>query len=206
MACWPARKGWGFEMEGIGQQFRDVFHRKLGEVEAGLQLKEAALARDMAGWTMALTNLLSDCCNELAWSVGAKWNSCALLPEQRKEYFTLDVVAFEQGRRGWQFPVATMELENMASKRKVAYCMWKLLAVNSGFRCLFCYRERADQRNELLDYLRTEVIEALRVDERERIQGATYLCVGTRDDAPYFPNGFFRWWSLNLNTNRFEVL
>lgn len=193
-------------MANIGMQFKDVFHRKLGEVDAGNNLKEAALLRDMGGWTMALTNLLADTCSELGWSVGAKWNACDVLPESRKEYFTLDVCAFEGERTGWQFPIAAMELENMVYKRKIAYCLWKLLAVSSKFRCLFCYCEQHYQRDALLDYLKTELVESLSIEERDQVQGDTYLCVGTRDDADYFPHGFFRWWKLNLNTSRFEVL
>ena len=193
-------------MNETGVQFREVFRRQLGTVEAGARLKKAALARDTGGWTKELTNLLADSCENLGWSVGAKWNSCEVLPEARKEYFTLDVTAFEPGRTGWQLPIATMELENMASKRKIAYCLWKLLAVSSKFRCLFCYQEREEQRDALLTYLREELASALTASEREHIQGETYLCVGTRDEASFFPHGFFRWWSLNLNTARFEVL
>lgn len=193
-------------MDTAGIQFRKAFHSQLGVVKDGKRLKEAALTRDMGGWTMALTNLIAACCGELGWRCCARWNPADVLPQVQKEYFTLDVTAFESGRSGWQFPIATMELENMASKRKIAYCLWKLLAVTSNFRCLFCYRERDEQRDDLLDYLRAELVDSLLTGERERIQGDTYLCIGTRDDADYFPHGFFRWWRLNLNTSRFEVL
>ena len=193
-------------METAGIQFKNIFHRQLESLDAGMHLKDAALSRDMGGWTMALTNLIAECCLELNWRCCARWNPGDVLPQRQKEYFTLDVTAFESGRNGWQFPIATMELENMASKRKIAYCLWKLMAVASNFRCLFCYREREEQRDDLLDYLRAELVESLQVGERQRIQGETYICIGTRDDATYFPYGFFRWWSLNLNTTRFEVI
>lgn len=189
-----------------GDQFRTVFHQHLDKMGPNSDLKRAALNRDMNGWTMALTNLIAECCRDIGWSCAARWNPDPVLPQVQKEFFTLDLCAFPSTRSGWQFPIATMELENMASKKKIAYCMWKLLTVTSKLRCLFCYRERGDQRDALIQYLRDELLAALLPEERERISGETLLCIGTREDAEYFPFGFFRWWSLNLNTNRFEVI
>lgn len=193
-------------MNTIGYHFRDVFSDRIGVAEEGLLLKQAAINRDMASWTEAMTNLVVDCCNYIGWQCCARWNPNQALPRVQKEYFTLDVSAFDGNRSGWQFPVATLELENMSSRKKIAYCLWKLLAVISQFRCLICYCELGEERNALLKYLKENVIDDLTVQERNQIFGETFICIGTRDDADFFPNGFFRWWNLNLNTTRFEVI
>jgi hypothetical protein len=188
------------------QLFREAFHECLREEKAGTRLKDAAINRRMAEWTEALTNLVVETCRALKWTACARWNPNDVLPQVQKEYFTLDVTAFSSSRKGWQPPLAAMELENNASKPKIAYCLWKLLGVNVGFRCLFCYREQADDAAELLRYLRQEVVQSFTPEERGFVRGQTVICIGTRGDAETFPYGFFRWWRLNFNTSNFEVI
>lgn len=170
------------------------------------QLKEAAVGRNMGAWTEALTNVVARTCAEMGWTCCAKWNKNPALPEGRNEYLTLDVTVFPQDRTGWQIPLGAIELENNAKKRRIAYCLWKLLSVAGKFRCLFCYREREEAERALLRYLCDDVVAALTAEERAGIDGPTLVCVGTRDVADRFPYGFFRWWRLNFNTCAFERL
>lgn len=188
------------------RRFREAFHQSLQGSEVGAKLKTAALERKMAAWTEGLTNLVVEICRELDWTCCAKWNANPALPAGRHEYLTLDVTAFATARKGWQLPVAALELENDASKARIAYCLWKLLSVSVGFRCLFCYREKPTQTADLLTYLREQLVASLTAAERDAVRGQTLVCVGTRSDAENFPFGFFRWWRLNLNTCSFEVL
>jgi hypothetical protein len=37
-------------------------------------------------------------------------------------------------------------------------------------------------------------------------EGDTLLVIGSRDESSVFPYGFFRWWHLNPNTARFNVI
>jgi len=37
-------------------------------------------------------------------------------------------------------------------------------------------------------------------------EGDTLLVIGNRDESSVFPYGFFRWWHLNPNTARFNVI
>jgi len=190
----------------IERRFHEAFHRSLKRSDVGAKLKAAAIDRRMADWTEAMTNLVVELCRELDWICCAKWNPNAALPKVQNEYLTLDVTAFTAGRQGWQLPVAALELENNASKGRIAYCLWKLLSVSVGFRCLFCYREKPELSAALLSYLQENVVQALTPEERENVRGRTLVCIGTRADAENFPFGFFRWWRLNLNTCNFEVL
>lgn len=188
------------------QHFREAFHHCLRSETAGAQLRDAAINRRMADWTEALTNLVVESCRVQGWTACARWNPNEVLPQVQKEYLTLDVTAFPTTRKGWQPPLAAIELENNASKQKIAYCLWKLLSVNAGFRSLFCYREKTEEAAELLRYLRKEVVQAFTSEERGHIRGPTLICIGTRGDAETFPHGFFRWWRVNFNTSNFEVI
>jgi hypothetical protein len=186
--------------------FCRAFRDALQDDKVGAPLKEAASHRRMREWTEAMTNVVVETCRQMDWTCCARWNPNQALPRVQKEYLTLDVTAFPATRTGWQLPCAAMELENNASKAKIAYCLWKLCAVSVQFRCLFCYRETAEEYAALLAYLRDTVLRAFTAEERDGLRGPLLLCVGTRADASSFPHGFFRWWRINLNTCNFEVI
>ena len=187
-------------------QFCAAFHKAVREQASSTALQAAAVERRMATWTEVMTNVVVATCREMSWVCCAKWNPNKALPQVQKEYLTLDVTAFPATRMGWQLPCAAMELENNASKAKIAYCLWKLCAVSVQFRCLFCYRETAEEYAALLAYLRDTVLRVFTVEECTSLRGPLLLCVGTRADASSFPHGFFRWWRINLNTCSFEVI
>lgn len=187
-------------------QFCAAFHTAVREQASSTALQAAAIERRMAAWTEVMTNVVVATCREMNWVCCAKWNPNKALPQVQKEYLTLDVTAFPSSRTGWQLPIAAMELENNASKAKIAYCLWKICAVSVQFRCLFCYRETAEEYAALLAYLRDTVLRAFSSQERASLHGPLLLCVGTRADASSFPHGFFRWWRINLNTCSFEVI
>ena len=136
----------------------------------------------------------------------AKGHKLELLPIQRSEYLALDVMAFAEGEKRWRFPVAVMELENSTREDQIAYSLWKVLSVRSELRIVFCYRRNGEEIPALIRHLREEVVEAMGLAGRVKLEGATLLVVGSRSESGTFPFGYFGWWSLDTNTGRFERL
>jgi hypothetical protein len=136
----------------------------------------------------------------------AKGHKLELLPIHRSEYLALDVMAFAGGEKRWRFPVAVMELENSAREDQIAYSLWKVLSVRADLRIVFCYRRNGEEIPALLRHLREEVVEAMGLAGRVKLEGATLLVVGSRSESGTFPFGYFGWWLLDTNTGRFERL
>ena len=99
-----------------------------------------------------------------------------------------------------------MELENSPREDQISYSLWKVLCVRAGLRVVFCYRKEASAIPALIQHLRTEVVEAMDLGGRVRLDGRTIVVVGSRSDAETFPFGFFSWWELETNTGRFIKL
>jgi hypothetical protein len=167
-------------------------------------LREAALAGRLTPWTSELTSAAVNACVRLGWQASAKGHDAELLPVRRGEYLGLDVVAFAPGERRWKFPLAIMELENQTREDYIAYSLWKLLMVRADLRILFCYRKEASEAGALKKHLQDEVIDALDLNTRAKLDGSTVLVIGRRGAAETFPHGFFAWWQLETNTGRFE--
>ncbi len=129
-----------------------------------------------------------------------------LLPIHRSEYLALDVMAFAPGERRWLFPSIVMELENSAREDQIAYSLWKVLCVRAEMRVVFCYRTQIEEIPALIRHLRQEVVEAMDLCGRVRMDGRTVVVVGSRNDADTFPFGFFSWWELDYNTGKFVKL
>ncbi len=191
----------------IAARWREAFFRTVRHYENASLFRQAAQAEDLAGWTRHLTEAVVGTCQALGWQAAAKGHQLDLLPIPHAEYLTLDVVAFEDSaRRGWQFPVAAMELENSRDSERIAYSLWKVLCVRSELRIVFCYRSLSSQASALVGYLSRDVIGALPLEQRLALGGETLVVVGSRSDSSAFPYGFFKWWRLEGNTGSFNVL
>jgi hypothetical protein len=168
-------------------------------------LKEASLDGKLGAWTKALTACVSSACGEMGWRASARAHHCELLPVRRSEYLALDIMAFTEGEKRWLFPTAVMELENSSDTDKIAYSLWKVLCVRAEFRVVFCYRKNAEEAPALIQHLRRDVIDAMSLHGRVKLEGRTFVVVGSRNDAETFPYGFFKWWELNTDTGHFEL-
>jgi hypothetical protein len=190
-------------MSRLCESWYATFLQTLQRHEAARPLREAAAAGRLNAWTQALTGVVVDVCGEMGWQTAAKWHRLEILPEARKEYLTLDAMAFAPASVAWPFPVAVFELENSRQDDKVAYSLWKLLCVRAGLRVLFCYRRDARAGSALVRQLEGAVVGSLPIQERVDLAGETLLIVGSRAEEAAFPYGFFKDWVLDKNTGEF---
>ena len=93
-----------------------------------------------------------------------------------------------------------------AREDQIAYSLWKVLSVRAELRIVFCYRRNGEEIPALIRHLREEVVEAMGLAGRVKLEGATLLVVGSRSESGTFPFGYFGWWLLDTNTGRFERL
>src|SRR6185369_17615032 len=98
---------------------------------------------------------------------------------------------------------AVIELENSQSDDRVAYSLWKVLAVTADLRIVFCYRRSSSKGSALIRALREEVIEAMGLVGRMNLEGETLVVIGSYDSSSTFPYSFFKWWRLDNNTGTF---
>jgi len=185
-------------------RFRSALFETLRDERHAEPLRAAALAGRLMPWTTALTSAAVEACQRLGWRASAKGHHAELLPVSRGEYLNLDVMAFGAGESSWRFPLAVMELENQTREDSIAYSLWKLLSVRAELRVLFCYRKEAAEAGPLRKHLQEQVVEAMGIGNRVKLEGSTVLVIGRRGEAETFPNGFFAWWRLETNTGRFE--
>jgi hypothetical protein len=188
------------------KDWRDAFFKEVQAHETALRLKEAALEERLTDWTAALTAVVVATCNQMGWRASAKSHKFDLLPVQRSEYLALDVMAFRDAKKRWRFPIAVMELENQLPDDQIGYSLWKVLCVRAELRLVFCYRRTSKDAINLLRYLRDEVIDAMGLPGRLKLDGHAVVVVGCRDESATFPYGFFKWWELENNTGKFEQL
>jgi len=177
-----------------------AFFDTVRQHEFASPLEEAALAEDMAAWTRHLTQAVIETCQSLGWQAAAKGQRLHSLPEARNEYLTIDVMAFPKIQACWPLPVAAFELEN--NPDRIAYSFWKLLCLRVPIRVLFCYRQRSSERDSLIRMLQDDILQSMKTTS----EGDTLLVIGSRDESSVFPYGFFRWWHLDPNTARFNVI
>ncbi|MBI2925505.1 MAG: hypothetical protein HYY24_07355 [Verrucomicrobia bacterium] len=188
----------------LRERFRAAFYESVRVPERAAPLKEAALTGRLGAWTEALTVVAVEACRSIGWQTSAKSHKLDLLPVRRSEYLGMDVMAFADGEKRWRFPAAVMELENSADEDHIAYSLWKVLAVRADLPVVFCYRRRNDEAPALVKHLREEVIGAMGLAGRVKLEGQTVLVIGSRNESGTFPDGFFHWWELEPNTGRFE--
>ena len=79
-----------------------------------------------------------------------------------------------------------------------------MLSVRAELRIVFCYRRNSEEIPALVRHLRDEVIEAMGLAGRVKLEGETLLVVGSRGESGTFPYGYFGWWSLDTNTGKFD--
>ena len=170
-------------------------------------LKRAALDEDLASWTTFLTAAVVRSCESLGWNAAAKWNPSKRLPERRKEYLTIDVMAFpssEATDATWPMPAAVFELENHRKDQRVAYSLWKVLCIRAGLRVVIAYRPDWERSRQLIGHLQTDVIGGLTPRERMALDGETIVVAGNRGEGETFPWGYFKFWKLDRNLGRFD--
>lgn len=177
-----------------------AFFDTVRQHEFASPLEKAALEEDMAAWTRYLTQAVIKTCQSLGWQAAAKGQRLHTLPEARNEYLTIDVMAFPETQVLWPLPVAAFELEN--NQNRIAYSFWKLLCLRVPIRVLFCYRQDCSERDSLIRMLQDDILQSVNALP----EGDTLLVIGNRDESSVFPYGFFRWWHLNPNTARFNVI
>jgi hypothetical protein len=192
--------------EELGEQWRAAFWELVQLPEHSTPLRTATEAGELGDWTRELTNLSVETCESMGWTPCAKGHRSDLLPECRSEYLTLDVVAFEETNVRWPFPVAAMELENQQDDDRIAYSLWKVLCCRAKLRVVFCYRDDPNAVSSLVSGLQNEVIGSLDVQDRIALTGETIVAVGSRDLGGTFPYDFLKWWRLETNTGRFELM
>lgn len=188
----------------LGARFRDAFFAVVQADELAAELKRTAASANLGGWTRALTDAAVRTCSAIGLRASAKGHKLELLPIRRSEYLVLDVMAFAEGENRWRFPAAVMELENNAREDQIAYSLWKVLSVRAELRIVFCYRRNSEEIPALVRHLRIEVIEAMGLAGRVKLEGETLLVVGSRSESGTFPFGYFSWWSLDTNTGKFD--
>lgn len=103
-------------------------------------------------------------------------------------------------------PHGHLALENRREPEYVGYALWKLLCVDADFRVLICYRPTAGEAGVLIRYLRDEALRAMDLPRHGRLHGETLVVVGSRGDTGTFPNGFFRWWSLDARAGALTLM
>ncbi|NLX39270.1 MAG: hypothetical protein GXY73_07145 [Methanothrix sp.] len=188
----------------LSDDWRAAFLESVRRYEKASLLREASVEERLADWTRYLTDVVVETCASFGWTASAKGHKHQILPVSRSEYLTLDVVAFPGGG-GWRFPAAVMELENSKKNDKIAYSLWKVLCTRADLRIVFCYRRRSGQGPQLIEDL-LEVVAGLGLEGRMNLDGETLIAMGSREDSDQFPYGFFKWWRLDGNTGRFNVM
>lgn len=188
----------------LTDRWRQGLFRVLEGHEVGMPLREAAAAGKLGDWTRHLTAAVVAACAAAGWRAAAKGHLGEVLPEARNEYLGLDVVAFPAGDAPWPLPVAVFELENSRTDDRVGYSLWKVLCVRAALRVVFAYRRDIAEGAELVGRLAAALIAPMLIADRLAVTGETTLIVGNRGGAETFPYGFFRAWTLDTNTGRFD--
>lgn len=95
-------------------------------------------------------------------------------------------------------------MENSKDDDAVGYSLWKVLCVCTALRVVFAYRRDVEQGTELVGRLTDSLIGGRSIAERLAITGETSLIIGNRGGADTFPYGYFKAWTLDTNTGRFN--
>ena len=153
-----------------------------------------------------MTTVVVATCENLGWKAAAKGHKLDMLPEARNEYLGVDVMAFGASQNRWAWPMAAIELENSQKDDRIAYSLWKVLSVRSPLRIVFCYRKHEERVNPLFRFLKEEIVDAMSIKQRNKMEGDTLVVVGKRGESHTFPDGFFDWRMLDKNTGTFSLL
>jgi hypothetical protein len=143
-------------------------------------------------------------CGEIGWIATAKGHKQNILPVRHQEYLGMDVMAFRDEEKEWKFPVAVFELENQ--KQRAAYSLWKVLNVQTDLRIVFCYQSNTGEGSGLIRFLKEEVVRSMEIEKRVALIGETLVVVGNKGESEIFPQGFFKWWQLDINTGSFGLM
>ena len=190
----------------LGSRWHQAFMDTLRHGSAAAAMRDAAVSARLAPWTEVLTSVVVQTCESLGWRAAAKGHRMEAFPEAQSEYLTIDVTAFPSAVTKWAPVAAAIELENSRKDDRIGYSLWKVLHVRAALRAIYCYRPDPEEGAPLVRYLNESVIGSLPLDSLRTVHGQTYVVVGYRNAAETFPDGFFRWWSLNTNTASFELL
>lgn len=194
-------------MASLSSLWQHAFLELLRQDLHAEHLRDAALRMHLGDWTAGLTAAVVGTCAGMGWTAAALDYPSDQLPVPRSEYLALDVMAFERETSlRWRFPVAVMELENRPETDIIAYALWKLLCVRAELRVLFCYRRQPEEGRQLVQVLTSEVVGAMSIEQRMRLDGETLVVVGSRGEVETFPYGFFKWWRLEKNTGKFVIM
>ena len=185
--------------EHLSSRWQDAYYTVIRQDARSPILKQASIDGDLETWTKELTTIVIKTCTEVGWQCAAKNNKGIVLPIQRNEYLSLDVMAFPEKESRWKFPIAVFELENQQKDEYIEYAFWKTVCVRANLRVLFCYRKNPDDGAKLVSTLNREVINAMKPEDRVNIGGEIIICIGNRSNAGTFPYDFFRWWHLDKN-------
>ncbi|MCP1392943.1 MAG: hypothetical protein J5I35_09330 [Methanothrix harundinacea] len=200
----------------VARRWQEAFLQALRPLENSRPLKEAAASGNLGEWTCALTGLVVLSIESLGWQAAALGHPCRALPVSRKEYLSLDLLAFAPaapsatGRnrnvRKWPSPVAAMELENSRSDDAVAYSLWKTLCTRADLRVVFCYRQSDVEGGALMKILQEDVVGSMSLAERVGLGGETLVAVGIKERLAAFPYGYFKWWRLDRTSGNFGIM
>jgi hypothetical protein len=190
----------------LAEHWRVIFWSMVQQSDHGQTLKEASVNEHLGAWTKELTTVSVETCQGLGWQAAAKGHRLDLLPEAHSEYLGMDIMAFSDSAARWRFPIAVIELENSRKDDRIAYSLWKVLCVRAELRIVFCYRREPNEGADLVRRLSKEVVGAVSLDQRQRLDGETVVVVGSRGESATFPYGFFKWWRLEWNIGRFSLL
>ncbi len=193
------------DVSGLGAAWRDRFLGTVASEPFARDLKAASLEARLKDWTASLAQAVVATGEAHGWKVAAKGHLLARMPQPQEEYLGIDAMAFEDDRSQWLFPVAVLELENSSKDQRVAYSLWKLLNLRARLRVLFCYRPSVEGGTALVRHMERSVVHSMTIPDRVGLGGETLAVVGYRSKADTFPDGFFRWWSLESNTGEFEL-
>jgi hypothetical protein len=195
-------------LTNILDTWRAAFSDQIQQPWMAQELKRAALAEELLGWTSSLTTAVVKSCESLGWDAAAKWNPSKRLPQPGKEYLSIDVMAFPPIRADkvepWPLPIAVFELENHRKDQRVAYSLWKVMCIRAMLRVVIAYRPDWEQSRSLVAALGRDVIGSMSIDQRAGLEGQVVLIVGNRGEGETFPWGYFKFWLLDNNMGRFE--
>jgi hypothetical protein len=192
--------------DDAGTTWRSTFNDVVQRRQDAAALKEASMHGPLRQWTKLLTGAVVETCENLGWTASAIGHKLELLPVAQSEYLALDAMAFGDGQQRWRFPAAVFELENSLKDDRIAYSLWKVLCVRADLRVVICYRRTSSEASALVQFLGDEVVQAMGIHGRVALQGQTLVVVGSREESEYFPYGFFKWWQLDGNTGRFNLM
>lgn len=186
--------------------WKETFTQVVRKWEEAERLKKAAVKNRLTEWTRLLTSCVVATCREMGWVASAIGHKAKLLPVDQSEYLAVDVMAFGDGQKRWRFPIAVAELENNQNTDRIAYSLWKVLSIQADLRIVFCYQRRQKDGPILVRFLEEEVVKAMDLAGRVRLEGECIVVVGSKSESEYFPYGFFKWWKLDIVTGRFQLI